>query len=70
MKKKFLTIISYLYEQYMMSAESPEKKKVEEKKKDKEKSIDLGLDWDDDQVGSHTPTKFYEQLQLTVCIKC
>jgi len=38
----------------MMSAESPEKKKVEEtkkveeKKKDNKKSIDLGLDWDDD----------------------
>ncbi len=32
----------------MMSAESPEKKKVEERKKDNEKSIDLGLDWDDD----------------------
>jgi hypothetical protein len=32
----------------MMSAESHEKKKVEEKKKDKKKSIDLGLDWDDD----------------------
>jgi hypothetical protein len=28
---KFLTIISHLYEQYMMSAESHEKKKVEEK---------------------------------------
>ncbi len=48
MKKKFLTIISYVYKLHMMSAESPEKKKVEEKKKDKEKSIDLGLDWDDD----------------------
>ena len=32
----------------MMSAESREKKKVKEKKKDNEKSIDLGLDWDDD----------------------
>ncbi len=31
-----------------MSAESHEKKKVEEKKKDNKKSIDLGLDWDDD----------------------
>jgi len=32
----------------MMSAESPEKKKVKEKKKDNKKSIDLGFDWDDD----------------------
>jgi len=38
----------------MMSAESHEKKKVEEKKKvvekkkENEKSIDQGLDWDDD----------------------
>jgi len=32
----------------MMSTESHEKKKVKEKKKDNEKSIDLGLDWDDD----------------------
>jgi len=32
----------------MMSAESHEKKKVKEKKKDNEKSIDPGLDWDDD----------------------
>ncbi len=32
----------------MMNAESHEKKKVEERKKDNEKSIDLGLDWDDD----------------------
>ncbi len=32
----------------MMSAESHEKKKVEEKKKDNEKSKDLGFDWDDD----------------------
>ncbi len=47
-KNKFLTIISYLHEQSMMSAESHEKKKVKEKKKDNEKSIDLGLDWDDD----------------------
>ena len=54
----------------MMSAESHEKKKVKEKKKDNEKSIDLGLDWDDDQVVSHTLPKFYEQLQLTVRIKC
>ena len=54
----------------MMSAESPEKKKVEEKKKDNEKSIDQGLDWDDDQIGSHILPKFYEQLQLTVRIKC
>ena len=38
-----LTIISYLHEQYMMSAESHEKKKVTEKKKVNEKSIDL--DW-------------------------
>ncbi len=53
-----------------MSAESHEKKKVKEKKKVNEKSIDLGLDWDDDQVGSHTLPKFYEQLQLTVRIKC
>ncbi len=56
--------------QYMMSAESPEKKKVKEKKKDNKKSIDLGLDWDDDQVESHTLPKFYEQFQLTVRIKC
>ena len=47
-KNKFLRIISYLHEQYMMSAESHEKKKVKEKKKVNEKSIDLGLDWDDD----------------------
>ncbi len=47
-KHKFLTIISYVYKQYMMSAESHEKKKVEEKKKDNEKSKDLGFDWDDD----------------------
>ncbi len=47
-KHKFLTIISYLHEQYMMSPESDEKKKVKEKKKVNEKSIDLGLDWDDD----------------------
>jgi len=32
----------------MMNAKSHEKKKVEERKKDNEKSIDLGLDWDDD----------------------
>ncbi len=31
-----------------MSAESHDKKKVEKRKKDNEKSIDLGLDWDDD----------------------
>ena len=47
-KNKFLTIISYLYEQYMMNVESHKKKKVEEREKDNEKSIDLGLDWDDD----------------------
>ena len=32
----------------MMSPELDEKKKVKEKKKVNEKSIDLGLDWDDD----------------------
>ncbi|KAG2476959.1 MAG: hypothetical protein NPMRth3_2800002 [Nitrosopumilales archaeon] len=47
-KNKFLTIISYVYKLHMMSAESHEKKKVKEKKKVNEKSIDLGLDWDDD----------------------
>jgi hypothetical protein len=31
-----------------MSPESDEKKKVKEKKKVNEKSIDRGLDWDDD----------------------
>ena len=31
-----------------MSPESNEKKKVKEKKKVNEKSIDRGLDWDDD----------------------
>ena len=54
----------------MMSPESDKKKKVKEKKKVNEKSIDRGLDWDDDQVGSHTLPKFYEQLQFTVRIKC
>jgi len=32
----------------MMSTEPHEKKKVKEKKKVNEKSINLGLDWDDD----------------------
>jgi len=32
----------------MMSPESDKKKKVKEKKKVNEKSIDRGLDWDDD----------------------
>ena len=31
-----------------MNPESDEKKKVKEKKKVNEKSIDRGLDWDDD----------------------
>ncbi len=40
-------------------------------KQDREKEVrPRGLDWDEDQVGSHTSSKFYEQLQFTVRIKC